>query len=62
MFISPSSLALLLTLSQPVAESVPRLNVEPGCRAAARAGQSLDGMFAPGPSARNVLIALASRL
>ena len=42
MFISPSALTLLLTLSQPVAESVPRLNVEPGCRAAARAGQSLD--------------------
>jgi hypothetical protein len=42
MFVSPSALGLLLTLSQPVAESVPRLNVEPSCQAAARVGQNLD--------------------
>jgi hypothetical protein len=42
MFISPSALSLLLTFSHPVAEAVPRLNVEPSCRAAARVGDNLD--------------------
>ena len=42
MLLSPSALLLLLPLSQPVSESVPRLNVEPSCRAATKVGQNLD--------------------
>jgi hypothetical protein len=41
MFPSLSSLALSSTLVLAIADQVPTLNVEPGCRAAARMGNSL---------------------
>jgi hypothetical protein len=41
MFPSPSSLAFGATLLLAVADDVPTLNVEPGCRAAARMGDRL---------------------
>ena len=45
MFAQLSSLALGVWLLQPVADAVPRLNVEPTCRAAAKAGEGLDARF-----------------
>jgi hypothetical protein len=42
MFISSHGLALLATLVLPVSESLPNLNVEPGCRAVASMGNALN--------------------
>ena len=45
MFAQLSSLALGVSLLLPVADAVPKLNVEPLCRAAAQAGEGLDARF-----------------
>jgi hypothetical protein len=42
MFFSPPNLAVLVLFAQPASETVPRLDVEPSCRAAARVGDNLD--------------------
>jgi hypothetical protein len=45
MFAKLSSLALGASLLLPVADAVPKLNFEPTCRAAAKAGEALDARF-----------------
>jgi len=40
--ISVQAVNLAVTLALPISESVPRFNVEPSCRAAAKVGDSLD--------------------
>lgn len=42
MFFSPPNLVVLVLFAQPASETVPRLEVEPSCRAAARVGDNLD--------------------
>ena len=44
MFFSPPNLAVLVLFAQPASETVPRLDVEPSCRAAARVGDNLDAL------------------
>jgi hypothetical protein len=45
MFIQLSPLALGTLLLLPIADAVPKLNYEPICRAAAKAGEGLDARF-----------------
>ena len=45
MVISSHALALLVPFALSVSETVPRFNVEPSCRAAAKEGDSLDASF-----------------
>ena len=45
MFAQLSSLALGASLLLPIADAVPKYNVEPTCRAAAKAGEGLDARF-----------------
>ena len=49
---SLSSLALGATLLLAVADKVPNLNVEPGCRAAAKMGDNVDSIAPPMPGRR----------
>jgi hypothetical protein len=42
MLFSPPALAVLVSLAHSACETVPRLEVEPSCRAAARVGDHLD--------------------